>query len=144
MIWRVGAKIVIFAPHSYLITNHLMLMKKFLSVLAFWLLLGGIASAIPVQINLSVEINEPLPGSPGHGKGPTFIPSVIQDDYEIRFLEIHPYYTLCIVDEDDEVVYSVAVWSFTTSVVLPSWLSGDYEIQLRPDDNYYLYGYIEL
>jgi len=119
-------------------------MKKFLSVLAFWLLLGGLAFAIPVQINLTVGIDEPFPSIPELHKGPEYVPSVVQDDYEIRFLEVHPYYTLCIVDEDDEVVYSVAVWSFTTSVVLPSWLSGDYEIQLHPDENYYLYGYIEL
>lgn len=109
-----------------------------------WLLLGGAIMAIGQQIPLTVGYDEPHSGFPDIGRGPEYVPSVIQDDYEIRFLEIHPYYTLCIVDEDDEVVYSVAVWSFTTSVVLPSWLSGDYEILLRPDENYYLYGYIEL
>ena len=97
-----------------------------------------------IIIPLEVGIIDPTAPPKPIPKNPIVVPSVMQDDYEIRFLEIHPYYTLCIVDEDDEVVYSVAVWSFTTSIVLPSWLSGDYEIQLRPDDNYYLYGYIEL
>lgn len=121
-----------------------MLMKKILSVLVLWLLLGGLASAIPVQVNLTMGINEPFPCGPGHGKGPVIIPSVVQDDHEITFYAIHPDYTLCLLNEDGEVVYSVAVSMYTTSVVLPSWLSGDYEIQLRPDDYYYLYGYIEL
>ena len=60
-----------------------MLMKKILSVLVLWLLLGGLASAIPVQINLTVGIDEPVPYIPGFGKSPVIIPSVIQDDYEI-------------------------------------------------------------
>lgn len=121
-------------------------MKKLF--LTFTLLLTVVVSLANIQgnnyIQLEVRIIDPTAGNDPFHRGSEYVPSVIQDDYEIRFLEIHPYYTLCIVDEDDEVVYSVAVWSFTTSVVLPSWLSGDYEIQLRPDDNYYLYGYIEL
>ena len=115
-----------------------------LMLLAMFLLPSERMMATPIVVPLEVGYIDPSDNQENPNKNPPFVPSVIQDDYEIRFLEIHPYYTLCIVDEDDEVVYSVAVWSFTTSVVLPSWLSGDYEIQLRPDDNYYLYGYIEL
>ena len=113
-------------------------------LLAMFLLPSVQMMAAPVVVPLEIGYDDPSYDQDNPHKNPPFVPSVIQDDYEIRFLEIHPYYTLCIVDEDDEVVYSVAVWSFITSVVLPSWLSGDYEIQLRPNDNYYLYGYIEL
>lgn len=118
------------------------LRRAMLLIVVSWLL-GGFAYAITVQINLTVGINDPIPVSPGHDRGPEYVPSVIQNDYEITFLAIHPAYTLNIV-ANGVVVYSVALSPYTTSVVLPSWLSGDYEIQLRPDDYYYLYGYIEL
>lgn len=122
-------------------------MKKIL--LSFIMLLACTVGFAGVQqvcgvIQLQIGFDDPTNGEEPLPKTLPAIPAVMQNDYEIRFLEVHPYYTLCIVDEDDEVVYSVAVWSFTTSIVLPSWLSGDYEIQLRPDENYYLYGYIEL
>ena len=43
------------------------------------------------------------------------------------------------------VVYSVDVDATTTSVELPSWLSGEYELQLHPDgSSYYFYGDITL
>ena len=52
--------------------------------------------------------------------------------------------TLVLVDEDDEVVYSVFVPANTSSVVLPSWLEGDYQLLLIPDENYYFAGEISL
>jgi hypothetical protein len=118
------------------------LRRAMLLIVVSWLL-GGLAFAIPVQINLTVGINDPFPGIPELHKGPEYVPSVVLDGYEITFLAIHPAYTLNIV-ANGVVVYSVALSPYTTSVVLPSWLSGQYEIQLRPDDYYYLYGYIEL
>ena len=118
-------------------------MKKLLSIAMLWLLLGGAIMAIGQQIPLAIGYKELIPGLPNHGKGPEYVPSVVQDDYEITFLAIHPAYTLNIV-ANGVVVYSVALSPYTTSIVLPSWLSGQYEIQLRPDDYYYLYGYIEL
>ena len=45
--------------------------------------------------------------------------------------------------EQDEVVYSTFVAEGTTTIVLPSTLSGDYEIRFV-GDTYYYYGYIEL
>jgi hypothetical protein len=42
----------------------------------------------------------------------------------------HPDYLLNIKDEDGNVVFSTVVWSAQTEVVLPSTLSGDYEIEL--------------
>jgi hypothetical protein len=42
----------------------------------------------------------------------------------------HPEYVLYIKDEDDNVVYSTVVSSTQTQVVLPSTLSGDYQIEL--------------
>ena len=52
-------------------------------------------------------------------------------------------YTLNLYDEDDEVVYSVFVPAGSTMIVLPSTLSGSFEIRFETD-TYYYYGYIDL
>lgn len=102
------------------------------------------ASEVPDPIPLTVGIDDPVPASPGHGKGSIPIPSIWQDDYELSFQSSHPAYTLYIL-EDDVVVYSVIVSSSATSVMLPLWLCGEYELQLHPYDcSYYFYGLITL
>jgi hypothetical protein len=42
----------------------------------------------------------------------------------------HPEYVLNIKDEDGNVVYTTMLYSTQTQVVLPSALSGDYQIEL--------------
>ena len=117
-------------------------MKRLLSVLALWAVLGGALFATPRIIGLSVGIDDASPVIPGLGKGP--IPQVWLDDHEIYFLTMHPEYSLSII-EDGTLVYSVVFPSTTSSIILPSWLSGEYEILLRPSGcSYYFYGYIEL
>ncbi len=119
-------------------------MKKILSALAFMLVLWTPTYAVPTDVNLTVGIDDPQPTLPGQGKSPIHVPIVMQDGYEITFTSSHPVYTLYIV-EDDVVVYSVIVSSTTTSVLLPSWLSGDYVLYLQPEgSSYYFYGDITL
>ncbi|MBR1414641.1 MAG: hypothetical protein IJ570_02110 [Prevotella sp.] len=95
------------------------------------------------QLDLSVQIFNPVPTSPEHGKSPVKKPIIWQDDYELSFMSSHSDYTL-VLCLDGEVVYSVEVPAEATSIVLPSWLEGSYEIQLQTDSNYYFYGYINL
>ena len=52
-------------------------------------------------------------------------------------------YTLNLYDEDGEIVYSVFVPAGTTQVVLPTTLSGDFELRFETD-TYYYYGIIYL
>ena len=52
-------------------------------------------------------------------------------------------YTLNLYDMDSEVVYSVFVPAGTTQVVLPTTLTGSFELRFETD-TYYYYGYIEL
>ena len=52
-------------------------------------------------------------------------------------------FTLELLDEDGVVVYSVYVPAGTTLIVLPSTLSGDFELRLVAD-TYYYRGYITL
>ncbi|MBO5549711.1 MAG: hypothetical protein J5954_08865 [Prevotella sp.] len=57
-------------------------------------------------------------------------PTVYIEDYTVTFVAGHPDYALNIKDENSDVVYSTTVCSTETQVVLPSTLSGDYEIEL--------------
>ena len=61
-------------------------------------------------------------------------PTIYLEDYTLTFEADHPEYVLYIKDEDEVVVYSTVVTSATTEVVLPSTLSGDYEIELIMGD----------
>ena len=76
-------------------------------------------------------------------KSPVDPPTVYLEDYTLTFEADHPEYILYIKDEDDAVVYSTVVTSATTEVVLPSTLSGDYEIELIMGD-WLFSGWIEL
>jgi hypothetical protein len=55
----------------------------------------------------------------------------------------HPDYILYIKDEDGDVVFTTTVYSAQTQVVLPSTLSGDYEVELVMG-NWLFTGYITL
>ena len=71
------------------------------------------------------------------------VPTVYIDDYTLLFEANHPDYVLNIKDEDGDVVYSTVVSSTQTQVVLPSTLSGNYQIQLVMG-NWMFMGWINL
>lgn len=100
-------------------------------------------SAQEVQVQLQVGYFDPYEGLGSHPRGPEDVPTVYLDDYTLTFEASHPEYVLYIKDEYETVVYSTVVTSAMTEVVLPSTLSGDYEIQLIMD-NWLFWGYIEL
>ena len=66
-----------------------------------------------------------------HGpKSPVASPIVYIEDHTLSFVADHPDYLLTIKDEDGEEVYSATVYSVETEVILPSFLSGTYQIEL--------------
>ena len=108
------------------------------------LLLGGAysvsafgAEQIPMQI-----IDET-----GVGGGNTLAPArpwyITQDDNVLTLPALADDYTLVLLDEDGDVAYTTFVPAGTTTVVLPSTLSGDFELRLVAD-TYYYRGYIIL
>ena len=120
-------------------------MKKLFLFLAFLCCTSLNSKAVPSDVTFVVEIFgqggvvHPLP------KSPVNPPVVALEDYVLTFESSHPDYTLTLLDEDGEVVYQTIVVSGMNSVVLPTWLSGEYELQLYPDGtNYYYYGFIYL
>ncbi len=104
-------------------------MKKFLLLSLFALFMSTSAMAWDL-VPLTVNYDDEQPLGNGHGKSPMLVPKVYIDDYTLLFTVDHPDYVLYIKDEDDNVVYSTVVYSTQTQVVLPSTLSGDYQIEL--------------
>lgn len=104
-------------------------MKKLLFLSLFILLMNVSAMAWdPIPLTVSYDDEQPL--GPGYPKTPITAPKVYIDDYTLLFEANHPEYVLNIKDEDDNVVYTTTVYSAQTQVVLPSTLSGDYQIEL--------------
>lgn len=85
----------------------------------------------------------------GVGNGQTYAPArpwyITQDENVFTLSATPEDYTLVLLDEDDEVVYSDTLLSGSTMFVLPSTLSGNFELRLIPfASTYYYRGYLEL
>ena len=105
-------------------------MKK-IFVLLFGAFIFSTSVSAQVLVPLAVQIEEDYSSiNHGFGKSPMLAPTVYIDDYTLLFEVDHPEYVLYIKDEEDNVVYSTVVSSTQTQVVLPSTLSGDYQIEL--------------
>ncbi|MBE6262015.1 MAG: hypothetical protein E7107_14590 [Prevotella sp.] len=81
-----------------------------------------------VPLTVCIEDDQPLGN--GYPRTPMLAPKVYIEDYTLLFEANHPDYVLNIKDEDGDVVYSTVVSSTQTQVVLPSTLSGNYQIEL--------------
>ncbi len=113
-----------------------------ISLLAAMLSLGNVSVyAEPESIDLEYE--DPLLGGLGPNKSPITIPDIGLEDYILYFYTPCDGCTLRLLDENDNVVYSTVITTGATSLVLPSTLSGEYEIQIT-QGNICFYGYINL
>lgn len=104
-------------------------MKKFFLLSLLALLLSTNANAWEV-ISLCVNYNEDEPIGNGNPKSPMLAPTVYIEDHILLFEANHADYVLNIKDENGNVVYYTVVSSTQIQVVLPSALSGNYEIEL--------------
>ena len=105
-------------------------MKKLLLFLfSAFFLSTSLSAQVLVPLTVCIEENE-QPIGDGNPKTPVIVPKVYIDDYTLLFETNHPEYVLYIKDENDNVVYSTVISSIQTQVVLPSTLSGNYEINL--------------
>ena len=107
------------------------------------LLTGWCVSSFSFPVQISMQIIR----SSGPGGGSTLAPPrplyITQDDYVLTLPAFEDDFTLELRDENDVVVYTDYVPAGTTQVVLPSTLSGDFELRLVADTYYYI-GYISL
>lgn len=95
------------------------------------------------RITLSV-VSEPdiRPIGNGHAKSPIQPPAVYLEDYTLTFSAFEEDCVIKLLDEG-EVIYEVDIPAGSTSVILPSTLSGEYTLQLFKG-NWVFSGEIEL
>jgi len=116
-------------------------MKKF--ILAFALLFGVGINSLWAQQEIPMQIIDEMPAGTGNTLAPPRPWYITQNDYTLTMPAFGVDFTLVLLDEDGVVVYSVYVPAGTTLIVLPSTLSGDFELRLVAD-TYYYRGYITL
>lgn len=114
----------------------------------FYLMMMALLPSFSVQVQADpVDLNlgyvDPEIGKSGQQRSPIAIPEVDIDDYTLSFITPCDGCTLQLVDEDGIVVYTTVIPNGATNLVLPSYLSGEYEIQIVRG-NFYFYGYIIL
>lgn len=118
-------------------------MKK-LSLLFCFLCITFVSYADPIDVLFSVEVvgtGTPLNPLP---KSPINPPQATLDGHVLTFTTSHADFVLTLLDEDGDEVYTVFVPAATTTVVLPSTLTGLFELQLYPGGSYYFSGDIVL
>lgn len=121
-------------------------MKKRLCMAILWLVFGGALFSTayaddPIDVTLQFVNEKEI--SQGNTKTPT-PPLVINQDGNVLTLPATPVdYMLELRDENGILVYYTFIPQGTTQIVLPSTLSGDFEIRLVADTYYYI-GYLTL
>lgn len=120
------------------------MVKKIVAVLMLFMAVGvtNLYAGEGDPLDLEVKKIDNKPIHSGDPKSPVLIPTVWQDGYELEIETPHAEYVLNIVS-GTTVVYSVVVPANVSLVMLPSWLSGIYELQLI-QGNLCFYGDIEL
>ena len=97
--------------------------------------------AVPLPVELQTGYVDPTIGQGDSHRGPVLVPEVSIDNYTLSIDTSCYGYTLRLVDEGDNVVFSTVITS--TTIVLPSTLSGEYQLRLYPTDgSIYFYGYV--
>jgi len=94
-------------------------------------------------VPLDVEVVDPTHGSGTVPRTPILVPTASLDGNTFYINSGHADFVVQLLDEDDNVVYQTVMPSDVSSIVLPSTLSGTYQIQLLWGD-WMFYGWINL
>lgn len=109
-------------------------------MMAFSLFMSVSVSAIPTAVPLQVGFDDPSTEQGGSHRGPV-VPEVSIDGYTLLFFIPCDGLVLRLVDSENEVVFTTVI--FGSTLVLPSYLSGDFQLQII-SGNYIYYGEINL
>ena len=116
--------------------------KRFLLMTLMMAMLSSFSvRALADPVNLNLGYYDPTGNEIGQQRGSVLIPKVDLDDNTLSFITPCDGYTLQLLDENDNVVFTTIISSST--LVLPSSLSGDYRIEII-SDNFCFWGYIYL
>ncbi len=85
--------------------------------------------ADPLLLNLEVRYEDPSIGKP-IPRSPIQPPHVGLEAYTLYFYTPCDGFELRLMDEDGERVYTTIIPAFCANLVLPSYLSGGYELQI--------------
>lgn len=120
--------------------------KKYLVLLVLMMVMFPLSSlrvsAASIPIHLTGGYVDPTEDE-DHQRSPMLIPLVEIEDYTLFFISPCDGSEFRLVDENSNVVYTTTIQKNAANLVLPSYLSGYYEIQII-QGNYYFWGYIEL
>jgi len=100
-------------------------------------------NATLIQIPLQVEYDDPSHDQDNPNRGPVLIPEVSIDEYTLYFYTPCVGCILRVVNELGVAEYTTVIPVDADELVLPSYLSGDYELQIIRD-NWCFYGGITL
>ena len=103
----------------------------------------NVSAQNPDDIDLEFGFNDPSLGDNDYPKTPILIPHVGIDGYTLTFYTPCDGCTLRLSDENGNVVYTTVIPVGATSLVLPSYLSGEYKIEII-QGIYCFWGYITL
>ena len=95
------------------------------------------------EIPLEATYIDPTHDQGDPHRGPVLVPEVSIEGYTLFFGTPCDGSVLRLLDEDGYVVYSTVIPTGTTTLPLPTTLSGDYELQIIRD-GWCFYGWIEL
>ena len=104
-------------------------MKRIL-ISSFLILLMSLNVMAWELVPLTVSFDDDKPIGHSTPRTPISVPKVYIEDYTLSFGINHPEYVLIIKDENGQEVYTTTVFSTQPNVILPSTLSGNYEINL--------------
>ena len=86
--------------------------------------------ADPTELDVSVRIVDPDDPLGGFQRSPILIPELAIEDYTLYFITPCDGCTLRLMDANGQTVYSTGIPASCSSLVLPSTLSGTYELQI--------------
>lgn len=121
--------------------------KKYLVLLVLMMVMFPLSSlqvcVASTPVGLTGGYWDPHEPNSGEQRGSIITPDLEIEDYTLYFITPCDGYELRLLDENANVVYTTIIQANATCLVLPSYLSGDYEIQIIQGE-YYYWGYINL
>ena len=101
------------------------------------------SSSLLTEVPLHVRMVDPIKPTKPIKRAPVKAPSLSISDHTLYFNTSCDGCTLQLINEDGEIEYGIIIPENTSTITLPFYLAGEYELQIIRG-NYCFCGYIEL